>query len=450
MRCNAAPGREGRATMFRYYLQLALRRCRKSPAMVALVVLTMAIGIAACMTALTIFGALEGEPLPGISNHLYVVTMDAREQSSRSGSAYGSPDALLNLRDAEALVDARRAPAVALASSRTQVSARNDDQSDTVNGLLAYGPALQELGVSLRFGRPWSGEEEAAHARVAVIGSMLAARLFGTANAVGRSVEMNKHLFRVIGVIAPWKPRAQFIDTGPDAGPGNKIELFVPIGAALDAGVMPVASGECGNSAVNVTFGSVDVQQCRWLEVWVSLKTATQIDAYQQFVANYADVQHRAGRFAYPPHAKMIGTLEWMALNHVVPNDVSLNVILAGAFLVLCMINVAGLLTARFLRRQQDVAIRRALGASWRQVFAQHLVEAGLLGVLGGAGALPLTMLGMWIVRKQPVSYAEAARFSPGVFLGLLVLSLAVGMCVGILPAWRACRLAPAVQIKQA
>lgn len=436
--------------MFRYYVQLALWRCRKSPAMVALVVLTMAIGIAACMTALTIFGALEGEPLPGISNHLYVVTMDAREQSSRNGSAYSSPDALLNWRDAQALVEARRAPAVALASSRTQVSTGNEDQSDTVNGLLAYGPVLQELGVPLRFGRPWSIEEESARAHVAVIGSKLAAKLFGTADAVGRSVEMNKQLFRVVGVTAPWKPRTQFIDTGADAGPGNEIELFVPIGAALDAGVMPAASGECGNSAVNITFGSVNVRQCRWLEVWVSLKTSTEVAAYRRFVVNYAGAQHHAGRFAYPPHAKVIGTLEWMALNHVVPNDVSLNVILAGAFLVLCLINVAGLLMARFLRRQQDVAIRRALGASWRQVFAQHLVEAGLLGLLGGVLALPLTMLGMWIVRKQPVSYAEAAHFSPGVFAGLLVLSLVVGMCVGILPAWRVCRLSPAIQIKQA
>jgi putative ABC transport system permease protein len=124
--------------------------------------------------------------------------------------------------------------------------------------------------------------------------------------------------------------------------------------------------------------------------------------------------------------------------------------IMAGAFLVLCMINVAGLLTARFLRRQGDVAIRRALGASWRQVFAQHLVESGLLGLLGGVFALPLTLLGTWIVRKQPVGYAAAAQFGVGAFLALLALSLLVGMLVGVLPAWRVCRLPPAIQIKQA
>jgi putative ABC transport system permease protein len=114
------------------------------------------------------------------------------------------------------------------------------------------------------------------------------------------------------------------------------------------------------------------------------------------------------------------------------------------------MVNVAGLLAARFLRRQGDVAIRRALGASKRAVFAQHLVETSVLGLIGGLLALPLTWLGLWIVRMQPVTYAAAARFSPGVFLGLLLLSLAVGMLVGILPAWRACRQPPALQIKLA
>jgi putative ABC transport system permease protein len=90
------------------------------------------------------------------------------------------------------------------------------------------------------------------------------------------------------------------------------------------------------------------------------------------------------------------------------------------------------------------------LGASKRSVFVQHLVETGLLGLFGGALALPLTWLGLWIVRMQPVGYAGAARFSPGVFLILLLLSVAVGLLVGILPAWRVCRLPPALQIKLA
>lgn len=436
--------------MFGYYLNLAWRRCCRTPWIVALVVLTMAIGIAACITGLTVFHALEGQPLPGISNHLYVVTMDAREVGDKHKSTYDSPDNMLKLRDAKTLVGARLASMqTALAFISPGVSNPNGKQSDDVSGLMAYGPVLRMLGVPLRFGRSWTTAELVARVPVAVIDSKLALKLFGTADAVGRSIEMNKHRFRVIGVTVPWRPRTSFIGARANRPIAQDVQLFVPVGPALDVGVGPETSGECDNGAADITFGSVDVQHCRWLEVWAFLPIAKSVTTYSRYVTNYADAQHEAGRFVSPPHAKLYDTQAWMALNHVVPSDVSLNVILAGTFLVLCMINVAGLLTVRFLRRQADVAIRRALGASWRQVFAQHLVESGLLGLLGGVLALPLTLLGMWIVRKQPVSYAPAAHFSPGVFAGLLVLSVVVGMIVGVLSAWRVCRLPPAMQIKQ-
>ena len=83
-------------------------------------------------------------------------------------------------------------------------------------------------------------------------------------------------------------------------------------------------------------------------------------------------------------------------------------------------------------------------------MFTQHVVETGILGLLGGLVALPLTALGLWIVRMQPVAYGDAAHFSPAVFAMLLLLSLGVGLIVGILPAWRMCRQPPALQIKVA
>lgn len=236
--------------MFGYYLGLAWRRCRRSPAMVALIVLTMAIGIAACMTALTIFDALEGEPLPGISSHLYVVAMDAREAVDKDNPAYDSPGSVLKLRDAKALVDAHRAAGqVALAESYTLVANPDGKQTGTVSGFIACGPVLQVLGVPLRYGRSWTDEEQASRVPVAVIGSKLAEKLFGTVDAVGRSVEMNRHRFRVVGVTAPWRPRTRFIDVRAQQGSPipDEEQLFVPVGAALDAGLGPVSSGKCGS-----------------------------------------------------------------------------------------------------------------------------------------------------------------------------------------------------------
>ena len=437
--------------MFKYYLRLAMRRCRQNLPMVGLLVLTMAIGIASSMTAMTIFGALAGAPLPGISPHLHVATMDAREAVDKDDPDYKQPDSLLKFPDAKALVDAHHAvQQIAVAQSLTQFGRPDGKQSAQAYGLMAYGPALQTLGVPLRYGRPWTEAEQASAAPVVLIDTEVAQKLFGTENAVGHSVTLGQRSFRVIGVTAPWNPRVRMFDVQKNQGGvmGQKEMFLVPAQAALDAGVGPLLAGECGKDAPVASFQSAAVAQCRWIEAWVRLDTPAAVAAYGRFLDGYANVQHDAGRFVYPPQAKLYGTQAWLTLNHVVPDDVHLNLMLAGGFLLLCLVNVAGLLAARFLRRQGDVAIRRALGASKRAVFLQHLVETGVLGLIGGVLALPLTWLGLWIVRMQPVSYADAARFSPGVFVVLFVLSLVVGLLVGILPAWRVCRLPPALQIK--
>jgi len=441
--------------MFKYYLTLALRRCRQNLPMVALLALTMAVGIASCMTALTIFRALSGEALPGISPYLYVATMDAREAVDKDNPDYKQPDSYVGLVDARALVDAHRArQQAALAQSLTTMGTADGKRSTQAFGLMAYGPVLSMFGVPLRYGRPWTAAEQASNAPVVVIDTRTALKLFGTEDAVGRSVTMGRRGFRVIGVAAPWKPRMVFFDLQRNQGnvQGQEQNFFVPAQAALDAGVGPFTSGECGKGSdiPKISFQSAAVANCRWVETWVRLDTPADVSAYDRFLSGYADAQHDAGRFAYPPHAGLYGTQAWMTQNHVVPDDVHLNLMLAGGFLLLCLVNVAGLLAARFLRRQGDVAIRRALGASKRHVFVQHLVETGLLGLVGGVLALPLTWLGLWIVRMQPVSYADAARFSLGVFVILLALSVGVGLLVGILPAWRVCRQPPALQIKLA
>jgi putative ABC transport system permease protein len=439
--------------MFSYYLKLALLRCRQNITVLVLLAVTMAVGIASCMTTLTIFTAVSGEPMPGVSPGLYIVTMDAREAVERNNNGYAEPDGYLNLTDARALVDGHRAVRqVALAQSYTRVANTDDTKSAEALGLIAYGTALESIGAQLKYGRTWTPAEEAAHSPVIVIDTDVAHRLFGMDNAVGQRVTMGDRIFDVIGVFSSWVPRTQFLDIHRNTGTvvGKNEQFLVPLDAALEANVAPLTTGECGKDAAIVSFQSTEVKRCRWLEVWVTLNSDAAVTAYQQFLANYAQTQRAAGRFVYPPQAKLFQTQAWMQSNRVVPNDVLLNVLLAGAFLFLCMVNVAGLLIARFRKRSSDVAIRRALGAQRRELFAQHLIEAALLCGFGCILALPLTWLGLWIVRIQPVPYAEAANLNPLTLFALLVLSLGVGTLVGVLPAWDICRLSPALQIKRA
>lgn len=416
-----------------------------------LLALTMAVGIASCMTAVTIFSALSGDPLPGISDHLYVVTMDSRTSAEGERPEYKKADSYLTLRDAKALVDARRASEqAALAQSYQRISDLEGKQSTQVMGLVAYGQALDLLGVPLRHGRAWTRTEEEDHVPVVVIDTTLAQSIFGTDDAVGRGIRIGQSVFRVIGVVADWKPRTKFLDLPQSEGQvlGRFQRYFVPAEAALEAGAGPVAVSKCGQESAVISFQPTNVDHCRWLELWVSSITSADVASYRSYLVSYANAQRSAGRFIYPPHVKLYSTSSWMQENHVFPSDVQINTALAGAFLLLCMINVTGLLAAHFMQRKADTAIRRALGATKQQLFIQHLIEAGTLGTAGSALALPLTWLGLQIVRMQPVAYADAAHFNPIAFLSLVLMSLAVGLAVGILPAWHISRLPPALQIK--
>ena len=125
--------------------------------------------------------------------------------------------------------------------------------------------------------------------------------------------------------------------------------------------------------------------------------------------------------------------MQWLDFNHVVPSDVRLQTWLAFAFLAICLFNMIGLLLAKFLRRSGEIGVRRALGASRGAVFAQCLVEAGMVGLVGGVGGWLLTCSGLWLVRRQPVEYADLAHLDVGMF----GVHLRAGR--GWPACWRAC-----------
>jgi putative ABC transport system permease protein len=92
--------------------------------------------------------------------------------------------------------------------------------------------------------------------------------------------------------------------------------------------------------------------------------------------------------------------------------------------------------------------VRRALGASRRALFAQLLVESGVVGLVGGVCGLLLALLGLWVVRHRPSDYAALAHLDPAMLLTTFLLALGASLLAGLLPAWRACQVAPALQLK--
>src|SRR5690606_33935541 len=112
------------------------------------------------------------------------------------------------------------------------------------------------------------------------------------------------------------------------------------------------------------------------------------------------------------------------------------------------LLNTVGLLLAKFMRRASEIGVRRALGASRRAIFAQCLVEAGTVGLAGGLLGLGLAQLGLLAIRQQPTGFADILHLDASMLLATFGLAIAASVLAGLLPAWHACQVAPAIQLK--
>jgi putative ABC transport system permease protein len=298
------------------------------------------------------------------------------------------------------------------------------------------------------YGSAWSAQDDADHAQVVVLSRAMNQKLFGGVDSVGKTLVIATKTFRVAGVVDDWNPQPRFYDVNSGAF-GKAEQMYLPFFTWLD---LPQDYGygpmDCWGNDPNAGTHDPKAAQCTWAQFWVQLDTTAQTADYRAALVQYSAQQHQLGRFQRSPNVRLLGLLDWLDYKHVIPVTVRMQTWIAFGVLLICLVNTVGLMVAKFLRKSGEIGVRRALGASRRAVFAQCLVEAGVVGVAGGLLGLPLAWLGLWMVRQQPVSFAASARFDPsmlGVALALAVLS---ALAAGIWPALRASRVAPALQVK--
>ena len=437
--------------MFAYYMDLAVRSLRRNKVLTALMIIAIAVGIGASMTTLTVMHLLSGDPLPGKSGTLFYPQVNP-DPSPKTKHPYD----MMDYRSAIDLWSAHRADRQTLIGrSQLRLTAAQVNLPPLMAQMLSTtSDFFPMFDVPFRYGNGWTAQDDASRARVAVISSDLNDKLFNGANSVGRTLRLKDSDVRIIGVLAPWRPSPQFYEVvggryadGDTASfYGRPEDVFMPFESSLEVNASGMQPFTCWGTPGDMTH--LQNAPCVWVAVWVQLSDAAKVNSYRRFVADYAAQQKAMGRFAHADDTRMPSLMEWLDYNQVVPSDVRLQTWLAFAFLVICLFNTVGLLLAKFLRRAGEIGVRRALGASRAAVFAQCLVEAGLIGLLGGTGGLLLTLLGLWLVRSQPIEYADLVHLDTTMFLLTFALAIAASLLAGVLPAMRASRMAPSLQLK--
>ncbi|WP_266156677.1 ABC transporter permease [Dyella silvatica] len=432
--------------MFGYYLDLALRSLRRNKMLTALMVVAIALGIGASMTTLTVLHVLSGDPLPGKSATLFYPQLDPRDSD---GYVPGKmPMEQVTWIDGMNLLKSKRGDRQALMSGGDVPIQPDQSGMDPFFADARFTSAdfFPMFNAPFLYGRPWSEAEDNSKARVVVIGRELNAKLYGDKDSTGQVLRMQDTAFRIVGVLDDWRPNPHFYDLNM-GNYSDSEQVFVPLSTSRDLRFEHNGSMNCWGKGGS-DDDHLETSTCVWLQFWVQLNSPAKAAAYEEYLTHYSQEQKALGRFQRPPNVRLPSLMQWMDINKVVPGDVRLQAFLAFGFLLVCLVNTVGLMLAKFMRRSAELGVRRALGASRRALFAQLLVESGVIGLSGGLGGLLLALLGLWLVRHQPSDYAQLAHLDASMLLITFLLAVGATLLAGLLPAWRACQITPALQLK--
>ena len=435
--------------MFAYHVKIALRSLRRDPILTTLLIAGIALGICVSTSFVTLRHLFTQDPLPGKTGKVFSVQLDSwsAERPFRENDPEALPDQV-TYRDARNLMHSE-IPSRQTATFITRNFVFPDPkmarpfQADV---RLTYSGLFDIFDMPFRYGGPWTREADAKPEQVVVIDHETNEKLFGGANSVGKMVRIEERDFRVVGVLAPYRPSMRWFELNRNpTGPPEPIYIpfnFVEPLTIFSSGNMSGWKSRGGNTHQHFLNSEMI-----WIQYWVELPDEKARAAYGDWLAGYIRDQKKLGRFPRPVRYRLTTIPEIIAQNKYLPGSVRTMSIVSLLFLAVCSVNLIGILLGKFLARIPEVSVRRALGASRFDIFMQHLVEVEIIGITGGIIGVALSR-GLIEVLAKFMDNGEALRLDGEMLLLAAVLSVLAGAVAGVYPAWRVCSVPPAMQLK--
>jgi predicted permease len=391
----------------------AARRLVKRPAFSVVVVLTLAFGIGANATVWCWLDQLVWRPLRGVASQEQLVVI----ASNQGGGGVSE----LDLRDFAGLEDVFSGT---LLAQMTFASLEVDGQPEWVNTQIVSADFFDVLGVPPRLGRTFLRDEDRKPGgdNVLVISERLwRSRFAGDPGVVGRAVELNRHPFTIVGVVAePFRGTMSVF----------AFDVWAPSSMIWEVRNQRL-EGRAARGWHNLTRLRPGVSLAR-ARAAVEARDAQLAQAYPD---TNRGIRHRVVPQAECPY----GAQSVMGPVLRLLQAVSLGVLL------IVVVNVANLLLASAASRRKEIAIQLALGASRARLLRSLLAESLLLALAGG---LLGTLLAAQATRTVTLFLPSVP---PGVVLDFavdgrallftLLLTLATGLAIGLVTALRATRV---------
>ena len=436
-------------TMFLYNLRIAAKSLRRNPVLTTLLIGAIALGICVSTTFVALRHIFEKDPLPGVSQNLHYVRLDNWDPTR----AYNADDpnslpTMTTYRDARELrkstIPVRQTASYTAGFFVFPEKKRGTPYSTNVR--MVYSDFFPMFHLPFQYGSGWDKAADAKPEQVVVIDSAENEKLFGGGNNVGKSVRIGERDYKVVGILAPWRPSFRYYDFASNLAPSPE-GFYMPFNFTTVLELFPSGNSDGWKSPDGNDYQSALNSEQTFLSLWVELPTTGQQAAYREVLTNYIRDQKKHGRFERPLHFELTSMPDLMDEVKVVPPAVKSMSIVSLLFLAVCSLNLVGLLLGKFLGRVPEVSVRRALGASKWQVFLQHVVECELVGAAGGAIGLVLSIGVLKLIAKALPNGGAISLDLEMVAISVF-LSLVAGLMAGLYPSWRVCSVAPAMQLK--
>ncbi|MBE0436534.1 MAG: ABC transporter permease [Methylomicrobium sp.] len=271
--------------------------------------------------------------------------------------------------------------------------------------VFGVGSALPEIWkINIAIGRFLPEDDQSASRAFAVLGSKLASELFGRTNPLGERIRIGGDRYRIIGVM---ESKGQMLGFDLDD------TVYIPADKALEL------------------FNRQSL-----MEIDVIYNPDISVDIVEQAIKDLLIRRHGFEDFTIITQNKMLETMD------SVLSILTLGIgALGGISLLVGSVGILTIMTIAVSERISEIGLLRALGAERRVVFQLFLAEALVLSLAGGLAGIAVGMLTVQLI----VEFIPAlpVQLAWGYLAAAFVLSLAIGMAAGVMPAIKAARLNP-------
>ncbi len=260
---------------------------------------------------------------------------------------------------------------------------------------------------------------------VCVLGADIAKELFGHESPLGKSIEIgNQHFFRVVGV-SQWRTPSAGIGSSMSAQDYN-LDVYIPLTSDRE---------RIGEYLYRRRQGSRTEVRIELSQITVEVDDADNVKATSDVLKGLLVKYHPRKDYAITVPLDLLEQEKaaQRVFSVVLGSTAAISLLVGG-------IGIMNIMLASVSERTREIGIRRALGATQKDIIVQFLVETTALSAIGTTIGLLLGLFAPYVVTLTSGMETQVTMWAP--FIAVLV-SLAVGIVSGIYPAHRASKLDP-------